>query len=127
EDPSIQEQNALLAPGNYTVSVADSQGCSTTVENIDVPSITSTQNPVMAGLKVYPNPAQNHIWIKSEQDKTLDINLISSTGQVIKAYHLQLKANLPHLLNISELGPGVYVMKILDRENTHAIRVIKSL
>ncbi|UII27499.1 GEVED domain-containing protein [Fulvivirga maritima] len=127
EDPAILGQEVILTPGSYNVNIADSQGCNTTIENIEIPTITSTENPVLSDLQIYPNPTENNLWIKSNEDKSMNISIMSSTGKTISEHHLELKAHEPYLLDVSGLESGVYVIKILDNEKNQIVKMMKSL
>ena len=71
-------------------------------------------------LRVYPNPASDFINIDNESDETIQsIEILSVEGQLVA--RLQ-ERNLSRI-NISELSPGVYYLRI-ETENGMAIKKI---
>ncbi len=88
-----------------TVTVADYDGCETTVQYI----ISSSPEEAMKGIKIYPNPASTaiHIDLTESSSQIERLRIVSMHGQVIKQYRSDDRR-----IDISALNEGVYVLQI---------------
>jgi len=69
------------------------------------------------GLSLYPNPVSNgKVYISSKNDLEKEIIIFDVLGKKVLQTHLNSKE-----LNVSELVPGVYIIKISE-ENASATR-----
>lgn len=73
-------------------------------------------------IKIYPNPAQNKIWVENAPQATLEI--FSSAGVLLK------KIENPHHkagIDISELPAGLYILKISAEksQSTHQFSILR--
>lgn len=69
------------------------------------------------GLSLYPNPVSNgKVYISSKNDLEKEIIIFDVLGKKVLQTHLSSKE-----LNVSELVPGVYIIKISE-ENASATR-----
>ncbi|MBF0693807.1 MAG: T9SS type A sorting domain-containing protein [Flavobacterium sp.] len=78
------------------------------------------QEPTIEGLSFYPNPVSNgkiYITSKSQQDK--EITIFDVLGKKVVQTILNSKE-----LNISNLSPGVYIIKIREGEATATRKLI---
>ncbi len=105
--------------GRYYVHVVDGNGCvanSGSLLHIGLNNITYTDN----GMYIYPNPANDKLYISTENLKTIYIyNLL---GELV--YQSNFVLSKP--IDISALGKGLYLLKA---ENTfgekHVIKFVK--
>lgn len=67
------------------------------------------------GLKVYPNPTSNIINIVSQEN--ISVSIYTSNGKFIATHHT-------HLINIEELGQGVYILNIETASGKKTVRKI---
>jgi hypothetical protein len=65
---------------------------------------------------IFPNPAKDilQIEMKLNQNETVAFEILNSMGQIVKAYEneLQSAGNIRKTLNIHELNPGLYFLKL---------------
>lgn len=103
--------------GSYKVRVTDTNGCQSMsgsyVLNTGTTAVggTSTHN-----ISIYPNPAQNMVFIQS--DVIVDAVITSMDGRVVIR-----KANASNV-DIAALADGLYLITLYDNTNT-AIRIEK--
>jgi hypothetical protein len=71
-------------------------------------------------IQIYPNPATDMVYIKSEEVITR-ISIFNSSGQLI----LKLKSDEIQNVDISELNPGFFIMRIETDENVYTKTLIK--
>ncbi|MFK7925189.1 MAG: serine hydrolase [Bacteroidia bacterium] len=78
-------------------------------ESATTASYTSIEDLNELGLKFYPNPAQEQVFIQVEVPHVSDrVELINMAGQVIKSQSLHSGNNQ---LNTSDLSPSIYLLK----------------
>ncbi|KAF2509857.1 T9SS type A sorting domain-containing protein [Flavobacterium foetidum] len=84
----------------------------------DSKQLPKTQDTsVIEGLSLYPNPVTNgKVYISSKNDLEKEIIVFDILGKKVLQAHLTTKE-----LNVSELPPGVYIIKISE-QNASATR-----
>jgi hypothetical protein len=84
----------------------DSMGCDT--PGCDITSILNPEYRRQEGMNVYPNPANNNLFIEPDtESREYFIELINISGQVLKQKRKTGKTEI----DISELPPGLYFLK----------------
>ena len=63
-------------------------------------------------LKLYPNPTAERIFVKTDQDEILRLQLFSSTGTLVQDVVPQRENNDTFFMNIAQLQSGVYYLYI---------------
>lgn len=96
--------------GNYTVAVTDTLGCTDTSEIYIVSNVTSIGNVYTSAgqVSVYPNPAQDVLYIKSPV--AVGVTLTAIDGRIIR------EVAECRTIAIRDLAKGIYLLKIKDRE-----------
>jgi uncharacterized delta-60 repeat protein len=85
--------------------------------------ITGVEYVTENDLEVYPNPATDHITVKITDHTSAVLSITDGNGRVVKETpHLSKGANP---VDIAELSPGVYHVKIKGNKKQPTIRVIK--
>jgi Secretion system C-terminal sorting domain len=98
---------------------AEVTGGAFSIDNVVISGSTGTlsvaENNIL-GLKIYPNPAKNNLYIISDNNETKEVALVNVFGKVV----LNTKVtNDP--INLSTLTAGVYMVKVTEAGKT-AIR-----
>nr|WP_299246979.1 T9SS type A sorting domain-containing protein [uncultured Aquimarina sp.] len=71
-------------------------------------------------LKIYPNPVFGEVLeVFLNMDKTASYEIISITGQLIST------GNVTKTIDVSNLNPGVYLLKVFNDNNQITKRLIK--
>jgi hypothetical protein len=104
--------------GNYTVAVTDDYGCIDTSAVYNVSNVTSIASPYVTAsqIAVYPNPAQDMLYINSPV--AVNLSLAAIDGSVI------FEAANSRKLDVSKLAAGLYLLSIKDKEG-HLIKTEK--
>ena len=72
------------------------------------------------GLSLYPNPVLNgKVYISSKNDFEKEITIFDVLGKKVLQTHLATKE-----LNIPDLTPGVYIIKISEQNNSATRKLI---
>lgn len=83
-------------------------------------NLPKTQEPVIEGLSVYPNPNNTgKVYITSKLNLEKKVEIFDVLGKKIIDVTLISKE-----LNISQLNPGVYIIKIKEGEATATRKLI---
>jgi hypothetical protein len=73
-----------------------------------VPMLSQSSPEKFADLKLYPNPANNRIWLQSSE-MILETEVFNMTGQRLK---FDKCSNFQHTLDISALPAGHYLIRV---------------
>ncbi len=101
-----------LDAGTYTLTVTDANGCSVTFVYV-VDSQLSLDDFGDNVFVIYPNPAQNEIWIANESDMSINsVKLYNAVGQLV--YEENTEDNVgQQYVDVSYFSNGVYFV-VLD-------------
>ena len=117
-----------LHNGSYFVIVTDSNGCDSPISDTTEFVYAFVPHNFLSGeIKIYPNPAHDHIYIEFPankiQDDQVNIVLYDVLGRKIFDYEYRI---LPKLkLDISTLAPAVYLLQITGKEENYVVRIEK--
>lgn len=104
--------------GKYCVTISDADGCSSS-KCFEVKQDVGTEDNILAkAIHIYPNPVQDVLNI--EIDNALDIRqlmLLNNQGQIISQYE-----TLPSVIEMGILPPGIYFLKIENKEGIWAMK-----
>lgn len=67
--------------------------------------------------QIYPNPANNKIWIESDSNSEITVSVFNITGykmNIAQSYSINKTE-----LDVSELAAGMYILKIENRDINH--------
>ena len=107
-----------LTPGNYSVTVTYSNGCSATSAITIVTGINELSNSLY--ISVYPNPATDNLTIESPQSALIEITNIQ--GQLIKAFTTTgNKTNI----DVSAFPSGMYVVEVKTKKGIAVKKFVK--
>ncbi|MCF8237132.1 MAG: T9SS type A sorting domain-containing protein [Saprospiraceae bacterium] len=114
-----------LAPGDYSVSVLDANGC-LTVEDFTVQEVTAIRDIAsLTSFSLYPNPASHQIQLDMtfNQSEDLQIRMINLIGAEV----MNRKVSGTHVqetMNLDQIIPGTYFLEIRAKEGQMIQRVI---
>ena len=78
------------------------------------------ENTSIEGLNLYPNPVSNgKVYITSKNDSDKEVQIFDVLGKKVLQTMLSSKE-----LNVSNLSPGVYIIKIKDNEASSTRKLI---
>ncbi len=113
-----------LAPGDYTGTITDANGCTLVAGPITVSDLTSTNNiESLSAFRVYPNPAKNTAFVELEfaDVQSFRMEMTNALGQVIHSMNYDNVSNGLYPLEIQNLSAGVYFVRIISDNNEQAI------
>lgn len=75
-------------------------------------------------INVYPNPASNNLYIKSEHQEILKIELLNDCGQIVISTVEKPDEQNMILIETNHLADGIYVIRIFDKENITTQKIL---
>lgn len=104
----------------YTILLVFISFFSTNVVAQEPKPMNSTQETSLDGIGLYPNPVSNgKIYITSKNSLSKEITIFDVMGKVVLQATIQSKE-----LNVSNLLPGVYIIKIKEGDITATRKLI---
>jgi hypothetical protein len=109
----------ITSPGAYRVQINHEDCIITGSIDITITGI-EPENPAM--IKVFPNPVKNMLTIELiSANQVMDIDLVNTVGQVC----YRINANTSSNIDVSQLSPGIYLLKISTAARTYFLKVVK--
>ena len=113
-----------LISGNYRVGVTLSTGCQLQSDNYVYVLVTNNND---IGLVVYPVPASNQLNIifAAKAAGNFTLSLINAVGQVVYTNDQPVAAgNFSTSIDIANLPPGAYVLKMLSAQKVYNSKIV---
>jgi hypothetical protein len=93
-------------------------------------TVARVSNISSVQVAVYPNPAQEYMWVKLEGEvQTKDVyparlDIINLNGTVVQSIHLE-DNNLSWQVDVSGLRPGIYLIRIQSKDGSFTSKLVK--
>ncbi len=116
-----------LGRGLYQFTCTDANGCQFT-DNILLESTTSTsQLRPFEALNIYPNPADNLLYISMEGNhQDVQLRLINALGQIIYQEQTSLWNSNLKSIDVSQIPTGLYHLYLANQKNQSSYKVVIS-
>lgn len=120
-------ENAItnLAPGDYTLSVTDANGC-LTVETITIQELVSVKDIAsLTAFSLYPNPASHHVLLNMSFNQTeeIQITMLNVLGSPVLT-RMVSGNQISETLVLDHMTPGTYFLDIRAQEGRMVQRLI---
>jgi hypothetical protein len=113
---SVNPTHTYLASGPYIVTLFsyNSHGCadSTSKQINIIPSATNEGAVIQNGISVYPNPANNSLWINGPGACNLSYKILEITGGEVSSGNCNIGINK---VDISSLRNGFYILQLFEK------------
>ncbi|MEM9547699.1 MAG: reprolysin-like metallopeptidase [Bacteroidota bacterium] len=115
------DQNVFpdLPAGEYEGSILDANGCMVTETNIIIS--TSTLDPVLEDIVLYPNPTESNFILKSNVTIDISYEIRDINGQLIRRG--QSFSN--HPIQVEDFTSGLYLIKVTYRDSSKLFKMNK--
>lgn len=78
------------------------------------------ESETLSSLVMYPNPAQDFLYVKSSSNQSIQLELYNSTGQIIVS-----KVSIGNSeINLSQLPKGIYLAKVISGSDSFSQKII---
>jgi hypothetical protein len=136
-DTSSNSSN--LAVGTYSITVTDAHGCDTTMQNIVIKQTTQGTIPPpppppppvdsvkdsSVNIIVYPNPSVGTIYLKSQTQQKIHVQIVSEQGKVLLQGDYIINANAPASIDAASFAGGIYFLKVVGDKSSTVVKIIK--
>ncbi len=86
------------------------------------------ENSDLSAIKVYPNPTKGDFWLEMNSDHAqfVSVELIDVTGKIVLKKTMEIQGESKYLLEMNNLDPAVYLLKISSDHSVTAKTIIKN-
>ena len=116
-----------IQSGNYRVDIPLSNGCTAQSANFVYVVLSANPGANDIGLTLFPVPAngQLNVVFAAKEAASMDLSLVNSGGQPTYSEQKALPAgNFSTVIDVSQLPPGTYVLKLLLNQKKYTRKVI---
>ena len=114
--------------GQYSVQVADTNGCISTSASVlvTITSVGINEVSLENEVAIYPNPATGSFYIHytSVSGKNLYLTMFNAVGEKVKEELLGVANNTDASVSISTLPVGVYLVQLQSGQNTMTKKIV---
>jgi hypothetical protein len=116
---STEEDISGLSPGLYSLAVIDANGCVQFFEPIEIrDEFVGTSTLDYVDVRLFPNPAKEHVYIEIDDILGFNIRLIGLDGRLIQSWQEE------KTLDISDVPAGVYLIEGLSENKIFRQRLM---
>ena len=114
----------VYSSGTIIVAVSDTNSCI----NSDTLNITIinglTEGQIAAGIKIYPNPAQDKLNVMIGNSSDANISIVDIQGQILITDIVTNAVNAQRTYDVSNLASGIYFLKITTGTQSSTSKII---
>ncbi len=95
-----------ILPGYYSLIVADTNGCMTSLDSIEILDLsTGISNVLKNMIKIYPNPVHDQLLIHVVENIDFEMKIIRPDGMIVYT------GNNTISVDVKDLSPGIYFVR----------------
>ncbi len=107
-------------PGIYEITLnAQNEYCGAAISQTIEVMVTSTEELLAYGWKVYPNPVEDELWLEGDIDALF---FYSADGQLIRRFELR---DTRHSVSLLGLPAGTYLLRLEGAQANVWVRLVK--
>ncbi len=120
---STVQDPANMPGGTYSVIITDANGCTTTINNIVVPSEMGLDINGNVQFVIYPNPSNGNFNVQlMHAEDVLRVYVTDVAGRIV--YELNDVTNSEFAVDLSSAANGTYMMNIEAQSQTYVKRIV---
>lgn len=89
----------------------------------DPEGTTSVDSELNAGLRIFPNPAKETVFLESETAQNWEVSLLTLAGQTVRQVKASHVTSLQ--LPVGELPAGLYLLRVRNEEGAQVVRKLE--
>jgi len=125
--PIVLEKNADYFWRLRAINGLDTSGWSSTWSFTTKPPVGIDEPGLNEKLAVYPNPAENTVYLQllGSQKLTLMLSITDLVGKTVLKQDIRLDSgNKTVPVNVSQLREGIYMLRMTDQENIFTKKLV---
>ena len=112
----------LTDKGDYYVVVKDENGCEQQSKTVTIPTLASVKSLAGPGIKVYPNPVRDYVYVKGLlENANTEYSIVNLLGENL----LTGLVSSDGMIKTSNLTTGVYIVKLNNSVFAYQVKIIK--
>ena len=115
-------QFTATANGSYAVIVTSLQGCEDVSDCITIDAVGLEQLS-LADMNVFPNPTNGEVNLSLPENVSVQVSIFDAQGKLVAE---QMNVSNNGKLNISNVTPGVYMVRLTAENDTRTFRIVKN-
>jgi hypothetical protein len=115
-------QFTATANGSYAVIVTSLQGCEDVSDCITISSVGLDQMDI-TDMNVFPNPTNGEVNVSIPESVSVNVSIFDAQGKLVAE---QMNVTNNGKLNISNVTPGVYMVRLTAENAVQTFRVVKN-
>jgi len=115
-------QFTATANGSYAVIVTSLQGCEDVSDCITINSVGLDQMDI-TDMNVFPNPTNGEVNVSIPESVSVNVSIFDAQGKLVAE---QMNVTNNGKLNISNVTPGVYMVRLTAENAVQTFRVVKN-
>jgi hypothetical protein len=114
--------NSLLvnSPGLYSVTVVNAQGCSAK-DSVLIETCPTSLGLSQVGLSIYPNPANESVYIQSSESSPFMLSVWNTAGQLIEQSTMIISGS--YTFDVSHYANGLYFVRVVQGDHVGQYRL----
>lgn len=111
-----------LSPGNYTLQVTDSKGCTQTV-NVTVGNLTAVKEDLLESITVYPQPVYENLTIVlQEWHEDVNMRIYTAAGALVWEQSITQQTTQ---ISSANWAKGMYLIQLQNQGISRWLRIIR--
>ena len=113
----------VTQPGPVWVEGQDASGCTNRDEVAIVPCVGLDEVSAHRWLNVYPNPADDQLYVRVGTSGRVSLQLLNGLGQAVLRYQ-DIPGTSDQMLDVSRLPAGIYHLQVTAASGSHVLRIV---
>jgi hypothetical protein len=118
-------KNVELPAGNHKLRILIKKG-GFNMNWFKFDFLSSTKPELFKGnsLKIFPNPASDRIYFKSDLNSELKYEFLNLTGQILLSGKIENSMGKQYEINVSDIPKGIYLIRIITGSGSSSQKII---
>lgn len=107
----VSPSHSYTSAGSYTVELILVSDCGNDTLSQTIADVSQLEYKP-EGLSIYPNPANDRLWIQLPRKEMTQVSLLDGSGRTVRSWQQSFEADQANELFIGDLAEGVYILEV---------------